>query len=983
MTAEQWHQVRDILYAASQLDGEARFEYLNEVCAGDRGLREEVEKLLSALDQSGGFLEPGARNAQDPQDLRIGPYRILAQAGRGGMGVVYHAVRDDDYRQEVAIKLVRAGADSDFLIDRFRLERQALALLNHPNIARLLDGGTTPDGRPYLVMEWVEGRPINEHCQTHDLGLRERLKLFLDVGEAVEHAHRNLVVHRDLKPSNILITTEGRPKLLDFGIAKIFSTEGSDLLAMTLAGTRLLTPHYASPEQVRGEVVTTATDVYSLGAVLYEILTGSRPLKVDSGALQEVERAVCTQEPLPPSATPGTSGVNARELRGDLDNIVLKSLQKEPQRRYGSVNQFCDDIRFYLAGRPVVARKDTVAYRTGKFVRRHRAGVVAGALVFTAVLAGAAATLWEARVAFDQRARAERRFNDVRKLANSFLFEFHDAIQNLPGSTPARLLVVRRALEYLDSLAAEGRDDRSLQMEIASAYQRVGELQGDPMFPNLGDSQGALATSYKALAIREALSRSDPGNQQLRLALASIHQQISDVLHFSGDSAGAIDHSGKALGIYEALAGSLANDPKFQIQRVIQTYSHAELLKLAGDLDGAASEFSRAVELSGRLIAANPSNTVGKIHLATSLDGLGGVLQDKGDTSGALENRQKGLVIREELSASDPDNAHYRRQMAFSHHNVGLSLVEAGDLSSALGHFRRELSLFESLSAADPKDAQARRNRSLAHKQIGDVLMRNGDPSGALDQYRKSLNLDRYLSSADPGNFQALLDLSFSESKVGSALGKLGKTGEALPILHRGVARQEFLANKDPHHILLYGHLANSYTRLAHCLLQSGDTKTAVEYYRKAVAARLKLSEKNAASNTNRAALAECYTNLGKAIASSDTTGGLKQYSQAIELLDHLTAADRANAQYRIRLADALTNTARLYARMASTNDVAPSLRQEQWTKARVFYQRSQDLWLELDRGGKLAVADRRWSREIARELAGCNDSLAKLQQAH
>jgi tetratricopeptide (TPR) repeat protein len=900
------------------------------------------------------------------------------------MGVVYHAVRDDHYRQEVAIKLVRAGMETDFLIARFRLERQALALLNHPNIARLLDGGTTPDGRPYLVMEWVEGQPITEYCQAHHLGLRDRLQLFLDIGAAVEHAHRNLVVHRDLKPSNILITTEGRPKLLDFGIAKIFSPEATnEPLTLTLAGTRLLTPHYASPEQVRGEVVTTATDVYSLGAVLYETLTGSRPLKLDNSTPQEIERTVCTQEPPPPSAATGTAGVPTRDLRGDLDNIVLKALQKEPQRRYGSVNQFSEDIRRYLEGHPVVARKDTLRYRAGKFARRHRAGVVAGVLILTAVLAGAAATLWEARVAVEQRGRAERRFNDVRKLANSFLFEFDDAIKNLPGSTPARSLVVKRALEYLDGLAAEGRGDRSLQMEIASAYERIGAVQGDPMFPNLGDSQGALASSKKSLAIREALSRADPENRQLRLALASIHQQISNVLDFSGDKAGAVEHSGKALRIYQALTASLANDPKFQTELVIQTYHHANLLKVTGDLDEAAVEYRRAAELSGRLIASYPSNKEGKVHLATSLDGLGYVLQDKGDTAGALENRRKGLVIREELTALDPDNAHYRRQLAFSHHNMGLSLVEAGDLSPALTHFRHELSLFESLSAADPKDVQARRNRSLAHKQIGDLLMRNEDLNGALDQYRKSLDIDRDLSSADTGNSQALLDLSFSESKVGSALGKVGKTRDALAIMRRGVARQELLVKEDPHHILLYGHLANSYTRLANCLLQSGDTKTALEYYRKAVAARLNLSEKNLASNANRGALAECYTNLGKALAPSDTMDALKQYTKAIELLEPLTITDRTNAQYRIGLADALTNTARLYARLASTHNEELSLRLQQWTKARSFYQRSESLWLELDRSGKLPLTNRRELRDITRELAICDDSVAKLQQPH
>jgi tetratricopeptide (TPR) repeat protein len=318
--------------------------------------------------------------------------------------------------------------------------------------------------------------------------------------------------------------------------------------------------------------------------------------------------------------------------------------------------------------------------------------------------------------------------------------------------------------------------------------------------------------------------------------------------------------------------------------------------------------------------------------------------------------------------------------LAFSHHNVGLSLVAAGDLASALAHFKQELSRFESLSAADRRDVQARRNRSLAHKQIGDVLMRTADVRGALAQYRAALVIDRDLTSVDPGNSQALLDLSFSESKVGSALGKLGQTREALVMLRGAVARQESLIAKDPHHILLYNHLANSYTLLASCLLDSADTKSAIEYYRKAVAARLTLSEKSPNSGANRGALAECYTNLAKALGTSDRETALKQYSNAVELLEHLTAVDRGNVQYRIVLADTLFNTARLYVRMA-VQDREPSTRLRYWTNAGSFYQRSQELWLELGRAGKLPPARGREIREVSGELARCNDAVAKLRQ--
>src|SRR3954466_3302879 len=309
-------------------------------------------------------------------------------------------------------------------------------------------------------------------------------------------------------------------------------------------------------------------------------------------------------------------------LKGDLDNIVLKALRKEPARRYASVGQLAEDIRRHLEGLPVTATPDSASYRVGKFVRRHKAGVAATVLIALTMTGGAAATWWQARVAVQERRRAERRFNDVRKLANSFLFEFDEAIKNLPGSTPVRSLVVKRALEYLDGLATEARGDRSLQLEIASAYERVAEVQGDPMFPNLGDSKGALESSRKSLAILETLSRAEPENQQVRLALASTHQVISDVLDFTGDTAGAVEHSGEALRIYKGVAGDLPGDPQVQSELLTQTYHYANLVKSVGGLDQAVTEYHEAVELSQRMIAAHPSDQDGKVHLATSLDGL-------------------------------------------------------------------------------------------------------------------------------------------------------------------------------------------------------------------------------------------------------------------------------------------------------------------------------------------------------------------------
>ena len=933
MNSDRWRQVKLVLEQAIALAPDQQPVYLDQACSGDAELREEVSSLLKSHQQAGStFLSKpvvdlkSAVTTDSPSSRvgrRVGAYQIIEEIAHGGMGEVYRAIRaDGEYDRQVAIKLVRVGFDTPELLERFRHERQILATLQHPNIAQLLDAGTTDEGVPYLVMELVDGVPIDGYCESKGLGVHERLQLFLQVAMAVEYAHQRLVIHRDIKPSNILVTADGVPKLLDFGIAKILDPiAGAEATVL-----RPMTPEYASPEQVRGDVITTATDVYSLGVVLYHLLTGRSPYANGTRTPLELVKAICETEPERPSAAadattlhlpadnspeirgPANAARLKRVLQGDLDNIVLKALRKEPARRYASVEQLEQDIRRHIDGLPVSATPDSASYRIRKFTLRHRTGVAAAALVVLVIASGVATTLWEARVALQERARAERRFNDVRKLANSFLFEFDEAIKNLPGSTPARSLVVKRALEYLDGLASEARGDRSLQLEIASAYLKVAEVQGDPMFPNLGDSKGALESLRKALAILEAQSHSEPGDNRVPLALATTHQEISDVLAFSGDTAGAVRHSGAALQTYDGLSASLGNDPDFQTKRVIQTYHFANLLGLAGNLDEAAQKYAQAVQLSRNMTAARPSDPEAKIHLATSFDGLGNVLQEKGETAAALENRRAGLLIREELTRLDPNNAHYRRQLAFSHHNVGLSLVEAGNIASALANFRQELSLFQSLSAADPKDAQARRNCSLAHKQIGDALMSNHEIRGALTEYGAAANIDRELVALDPDNSQAVLDLSFSEAKFGSALGKLGETKQGLDLLRQAVQTQESLLAKDPHHVLLYNHLANTYRLVANLLLDSGNRGAAIEYARKVVAARLVLQDKSPNNVKNRVALAESYSNLAQALGPSHREDALKQYSNAIGILEQTSALHPDIARCRIALADALSN---------------------------------------------------------------------------
>jgi eukaryotic-like serine/threonine-protein kinase len=421
---EKWEQVKELFALALEREAAERGDFLRQACAGDERLRAEIESLLASLDGAGTFLEdcPAAdllsEQSQAIAGKRIGAYRILREIGRGGMAVVYLGERDDQsYRKQVAIKMVKPGIDTEQILQRFRNERQTLAALDHSNIVKLLDGGSTDDGLPYLVMEYVEGLPIDQYCDLHTLSIDERLRLFRQVCSAVQYAHENLVIHRDLKPGNILIAKGGVPRLLDFGIAKLLSPGLSQVPLATRTGWRPMTPEYASPEQIRGRAITPAADVYSLGILLFELLTGHRPYRAAGQSLLEMERLVCETEPERPSVvvsrteekmfgdgdvptviTPELVSTQRglrptelrRRLRGDLDTIVMKAIRKEPERRYSSVDEFSRDIERYLTGMPVLARKSTIAYRGGRFLRRHKESLAAAlaALILVAALVG-------------------------------------------------------------------------------------------------------------------------------------------------------------------------------------------------------------------------------------------------------------------------------------------------------------------------------------------------------------------------------------------------------------------------------------------------------------------------------------------------------------------------------------------------------------------------------------------------------------------
>lgn len=521
-TLDRYQTVKAAFNAVLCAPESERSKRLEACCGGDSELEDEVRSMLETwaaeerLNQSCRSKQE-EENPDQPQHQRVGPYEIDRLLGRGGMGSVYLAHRaDGQFDQKVAIKLIDLPIGSHLFRERLREERQILAGLQHPYIARLLNGGVAEDGCPYLAMEYVDGVPIQRFAAEHNLTEAERIELFLRVCEAVQFAHQNFVVHRDLKPDNILVLADGTPRLLDFGTAKLVSPNTSDG-ELTRSGYLSYTPQYASPEQVLGKPITAASDTYSLGVLLYLLLTGKLPYQVEELTTAEIQHVICEQAPAKPFLSSG------KRLDSDLEAILLKALRKEPQERYATVEQLAKDLRNYLDGQPVAARRGTWRYRAAKFVRRNQLALAASSLLAMTLIAGIIGIAW-------QRQKTEARAEDLRQLSNSLLSELDDTIQQLPGTTHAQQVLVTRVLQHLDRMNADAQGDRATQLDLIDAYTRLATLQGSIYHQNIGDTQGAQMTVGKAVAIGKALTLSHPHDAAALRALANAQNVRGQIL---------------------------------------------------------------------------------------------------------------------------------------------------------------------------------------------------------------------------------------------------------------------------------------------------------------------------------------------------------------------------------------------------------------------------------------------------------------------
>jgi len=797
---------------------------------------------------------------EDALPERIGGYRVVRPIGRGGMGTVYLAIKEgDEFRRRVAVKLIKKGMDTEEIIRRFSVERHVLSALSHPNIARLLDGGTSEDGRPYFVLEYIEGLPIDEYCNANALNIVQRLKLFMKVCAAVHYAHQNLVVHRDLKPGNILVSPDGEPKLLDFGIAKLLNPQMVQVTLATGPEIRLMTPEYASPEQVSGRPVGTTSDVYSLGVLLYELLTGRRPYHIKERIESVIIDIVCNMVPEkpstavthPPESSPADDPTNPaaqpktgtrqarsattastiegtieklrRRLAGDLDDIVLKALEKPPPRRYASAEALAADIQRHLDGLPVLARKDQrdPVYQFKKFVARHRVGVTTAAFVGIALMLGLSFASWQwvrAERANEQLAGKISELaaaNAALLAAKTDLTQAVDAVVGVsevlsrPTSdspsgaredVSARKERLDAAIDPLSRFVTDSKggsresEGRTMAAALARLLMLRGDVTGGSRSSSGGDAAAAIPDYDRARAVLEEIAREAPSS-------AALEMQLSDVAMRRADAFLRLGRTDEALSDYQRAArhsrnaASIAGENTLTHRRTAASILEiAMILARHGRLDEALAEAQQSVELRRANLAGADNEEQSRRDLSIGLTNMAEILLLKRDDAAAEAAYSEALEIRRSLLQLRPDSERYQRDMATALLGFGRFLMARSREEEAVTPLMESRSLLASLHSALPQDKRVQLNLAQTEERIGSVRNRLGQADMARSHFAHAIELADELVAIAPEDLShqrvkatAAYNLAETERAAGnwrSALDCLETAGEATTALH-------------------------------------------------------------------------------------------------------------------------------------------------------------------------------------------------------
>jgi serine/threonine protein kinase/tetratricopeptide (TPR) repeat protein len=870
--ARRWRELQDLLDLALTAPPEQRAQLLAQHGSEDPNLLDEAQALLRHLDAlpenlPASVLARDDSPAWNPDEWigrEIGAYRLEQCIGRGGSSLVFRARRRDEFAQQVAIKLLHGvGAPAR----RFLREREFLAALSHPGIARLFDAGTTADGVPFLVLELVEGRRWDEVMTSDQPPLAWRLERFARICDAVAHAHQHLLVHRDIKPANLILDAQGEPHLLDFGIATLLGDAAQGEFTRELGPA--MTPAYASPEQVRGEPASTATDVHALGVLLYETLTGDNPFRDADGDAAHTLHAIATREPPPPSRRlrelrrgparrdAHAAAIDPAHLAGDLDLVVATALDKDPARRYASARQLGDDVRAVLAHQPIRARPPTLRYLARRFASRHKLGVALAAFALASLLAAVTVALWQSRVAQRQGELAEQRLADVRRFVSTVLFDYHDGIHSLAGSLPMQQRMVADALGYLETLQRDAGDDASLWLDLAEGYIRIGDVQGNPYLANLGDFDAAETSYARAASATESLQR----------------------------------------------AGGRADDLRWLHARIAAR--RAALRHQAGDLDGAAQLYRDSLARFETLPLDAPIDQ--RLELATTLDYYGDLLGRDGqasllDREGAQRAHAQARAVREELQRREPD--HPRLQNALYHSTLreGEDLAALGDMAAAEAVLQRALVLIEALHRAAPEDAYRRREVAQVYSRLAGVQAALGRDEEAIASALQSFRRMDAMAQADPDNDTVLQGMTAAAGWAARFLIRAARYDEAEPIVKRQIDGNLARLRFTPDSADIRFALSLAYRRQGELSAGRGDYVAAIAAHRDALALQRPLASMSAEYALG---VSLSLAHVGRnELAAGRIAAARASYDEAAALLNALMQADPDAASFGEELAD-------------------------------------------------------------------------------